>query len=102
MDLPLIPALSIADALDLVPSLTLDQYIHWVIFVLGIVTLVSILLVALSCRAMLTTFNIFTGRNLTENRFFRVFFKWHPYYWWVFWIVLAMHMIAGIQHAGIF
>ncbi len=70
----------------------------WLIFTLGIINLVSILLILLSCRCI-------PGWKLTSKLMkygvYKRFFRYHCYIWWVFWPSVVIHAIFAIGRFGI-
>ena len=68
------------------------------IFILGIINLVTAVLVLLTCRCV-PGLRI-TG-NLMQYATYRRFFKYHCYYWWVFWLSVVVHAIFAIGFMGL-
>lgn len=69
-----------------------------VIFSLGIVNLVTVLMILLTCRwvpqARLT-------KNWMKNHTFQRFYRnFHTYIWWVFWASVTVHAIFAIGYLG--
>jgi hypothetical protein len=64
-----------------------------VIFILGIVNLVMITLIFLSCRCI-PGLRI-TGK-LMQYPAYKRFYKYHCYIWWPFWTSVVVHAIFGI------
>jgi len=58
-----------------------------VLFALGIVNLVTGLMVLFTCRCLPTS-------RLGS------FYKYHCYYWWVFWVSVIIHAIFGLGLIG--
>ncbi|MFC2002155.1 hypothetical protein ACFLUZ_06635 [Chloroflexota bacterium] len=68
------------------------------IFIFGIINLVTGVLVLLTCRC-LPSINI-TGK-LTKSAAYRHLFKYHCYIWWVFWVSVIVHAIFAIAFLGL-
>jgi len=70
----------------------------WLIIILGILSIISGLLIFLSCRCIpgwkLT-------RSLMNNEKYKRFFKTHCSLWWVFWALVIVHAIIAIVYLGI-
>ncbi|MBI2547250.1 MAG: hypothetical protein HYW23_02275 [Candidatus Aenigmarchaeota archaeon] len=67
-------------------------------FVLGITNLLSMFLVFFTCRCMM-------GKKLAEflwqNDWYKRFYTTHCYWWWVFFISVAVHAAIAIIAFGI-
>jgi cytochrome b561 len=68
--------------------------------VLGLFTLILALAVFLSCRSGLTLLNKIGLKKLANSKCYQTFFKYHTYYWWVFWLMFVIHLLAAIMHLG--
>ena len=55
-----------------------------VLFILGIVNVVTGLLIFFSCRCLPGSG---IGRRLMKYKWYQSYFKWHCYIWWIFWAV---------------
>ena len=68
------------------------------ILILGIINLVSGLLVLFSCRCI-------PGLKITGNpmqhKGYQRFYKYHCYYWWIFWISVMIHAALALAYYGI-
>lgn len=68
------------------------------IIILGILSILSVLLIFLSCRCIpgrkLT-------RNLMNNEKYKRFFKTHCSIWWAFWAFVIVHAIIAIVYFGV-
>lgn len=69
-----------------------------VIFVLGIINLVSGVLVLFTCRCI-PGLKIFQGK-LMQNPAYKWLFKLHCYIWWLFWTSVIIHAIFAISRVG--
>ena len=80
--------------------LTLAQTLsnnHIILNTLGILAVANGLLLLFSCRfvPMLgETFN----KKLMQNKAYKIIYKYHPYYWWSFWLIIVLHAMTGIAH----
>ena len=67
------------------------------IFVLGIINLVTGVLIILTCRCM-------AGTRLTSKLMkypaYQRFFRYHCYIWWIFWASVVIHVIFAIGLLG--
>jgi hypothetical protein len=68
-----------------------------VLFILGIVNLVTGLLIFFSCRCLPGSR---LGKGLMKYKWYQRFFKLHCYIWWVFWISVVVHAIFAIVYVG--
>ena len=76
----------------------LDVYIHWLILSLGIGILFSGGAVLGSCRSIASFFRLLKENQSFGAKFYRIFYKYHSTYWYVFWCVLAMHLLVTVIH----
>lgn len=67
------------------------------IFILGIVNLVTGVLVFASCRCV-PAMRI-TGQIMKHAVYAR-FYKYHCYIWWVFWVSVVTHAVIAIGFFG--
>ena len=68
------------------------------IFILGIINLVSILLILSTCRCIP---GLKIAGKLMQYPAYKRFFKYHCYIWWVFWPSVIVHAIFAIAFLGI-
>ncbi|APV44420.1 hypothetical protein Dform_01085 [Dehalogenimonas formicexedens] len=68
---------------------------------LGFLTLTSFLAVALSCRTFVSLANRINLGAVVASRPYKVFFRYHSIYWWVFLLFLIPHVMAGIMHTSL-
>ena len=68
------------------------------IFILGIVNLVTGFLILMSCRCIP---GMGFGRRLMKYPSYQKFFKFHCYLWWIFWPSVTVHAIFAIGLFGI-
>jgi hypothetical protein len=68
-----------------------------VLFILGIVNLVTGLLIFFSCRCLP---GARLGKGLMKYKWYQRFFKLHCYIWWVFWTSVVVHAIFAIIYIG--
>jgi len=64
------------------------------VFVLGITNMVFGLLVLFSCRCMLGTF----VKKLYNYNWYRKFYKYHCYYWWIFFVSVFLHSFLALGY----
>lgn len=69
-----------------------------VLFILGIINLLTGLAVFLSCRCLPGSR---IGKRLMQHRWYQGFFKFHCYIWWAFWISVIVHAILAIVYIGV-
>ena len=68
---------------------------------LGFLTLAFAAATFASCRSCLAFLERLGIKGLTEKRWYRPFYKYHGYYWWAFFVVLALHFLTALMHTGI-
>jgi len=68
-----------------------------IMFVLGIVNLLTGLSIFFSCRCLPGSR---FGKRLMKYNWYQKFFKWHCYIWWIFWISVVIHAILAIIYIG--
>ncbi|RJQ39888.1 MAG: hypothetical protein C4555_02460 [Dehalococcoidia bacterium] len=68
------------------------------IFILGILNLLSLAAIFATCRCLPASR---FGKGLMENRFYRKIFKYHCYVWYVLWVSVIVHAFFAIMFAGI-
>ena len=68
---------------------------------LGFVTLISAVATFATCRSCLSFLSFFGLKNPIEARWYRPFYKYNGYYWWVFLLGLALHLLTSIMHTAI-
>ena len=72
-----------------------------VVFVLGIVNIVSGLLVFFTCRCMPgARLTVRISGNLMKYAFYRRIYGYHCYIWWVFWGSVMVHAVFAIGSIG--
>jgi hypothetical protein len=67
------------------------------VFVLGIINLVSGIFVLLTCRCI-PALRV-TGK-IMQNRFFSWIYKYHCFTWWVFWVSVIVHAVFALALYG--
>lgn len=65
-------------------------------FIFGLTNLIGLALVFLSCRCIVKL----PGR-LLEHGWYRKFYGPHCYYWWFFFVSVAMHAIFALTVYGV-
>jgi len=78
-----------------------STYAERLAIVLGLITLGLALSTFLSCRSCVTLLTRMGWRDPTGNRAYRALYQFHSYSWAGFWLVLALHAMTGIMHAGL-
>lgn len=68
------------------------------IFILGIINLVSGVLVVFTCRCIP---GLRIASTLMQNVTYKQFYKYHCYIWWIFWISVIVHAIFAIGFMGV-
>lgn len=60
------------------------------IYILGIINVISIILIFISCRCL-------AGANLVHRMmnyaWYRKFHLWHCHYWWIFFVSVILHTL---------
>jgi hypothetical protein len=79
----------------------LDVYIHWMIFSLGLGILVSGIAIFTSCRSFARILNLKVSKNTLGTRIYRAYSSYHSSYWYVFGIILVMHLFTTGLHLGL-
>jgi len=69
------------------------------IFVLGIVNLVSLILLLVTCRCF-PGLKIFSGK-LMQHPVYKRIFKYHCYVWWIFLTSVVVHAVFAIGSYGV-
>ena len=69
-----------------------------IIFVFGIINLVTGLTLVFSCRWF--PLSKITAK-IAKNKTYKSFFKYHNYIWWIFWFSVIIHVIFAIGQLGI-
>ena len=79
---------------------SLDVYIHWLIFSLGLAVLLSAIAVLASCRSFAGLLKINITGNSRGMKFYRGLYKYHSVWWMAFWWILIMHLMVTMIHVG--
>lgn len=69
--------------------------------VLGVLTLLSVLAVYLSCRTCLNWATRLGWKDLAHNRIYAAFSRFHLYYWWAFGVLMVAHLLIAVIHTGL-
>ncbi len=72
-----------------------------IVFVLGIVNLVTLSLIYLTCRCIPGSKIARITGNLMQYSAYKRFFGYHCYFWWILWISVITHALLGISLLGI-
>ena len=68
---------------------------------LGFTTLIGAIATFATCRSCLSFLGRFGLKNPMDMRWYRQIYKYHGYYWWVFLLGLALHLLTSIMHTAI-
>jgi hypothetical protein len=68
-----------------------------ILFVLGIINLVTGLLIFFSCRCLPGSK---IGKGLMKHPWYQKFIKLHCYIWWIFWASVVIHAILAMIYIG--
>ena len=78
-----------------------DAGIHWEILGLGFFSAVSAAVAFSSCRVLPRLVAMAAPRSPLNNIAYRVFSRYHSYYWLVIGALVASHFAIAYWHAGI-
>lgn len=67
------------------------------IFITGLTNLLFGLLVLFSCRWVPMTK---ITKPLQKYKFYQTYYRLHNYFWWLFWISIAIHIPFAISYVG--
>ncbi len=70
-----------------------DAAQHLYILASGLISFVALVTLGFSCRIFASLFHLFTGKSLTEGRVNSAFYKYHPIYWLVLLVSIAVLFI---------
>jgi len=73
---------------------------HWIVYVLGVVNLLTGILIVFTCRCFPGS-RLIGKLNLMKKPAFQRLFKYHCYIWWVFWISVIVHAVFAIAFFGV-
>ena len=68
------------------------------VFILGMVNLVTVLAIVLSCRCIP---GLAIVGKLMKYPAYKRFYKYHCYFWWVLWPSVVVHAIFAISLIGV-
>lgn len=77
-----------------------DAYLHKYSVIFGVSALLAILAVGFSCRGIANLVRLFSERKPTEFKLIGAVYKYHAYYWVIFFVLIASHFTAGYLHSG--
>jgi hypothetical protein len=83
------------------PSNIAAIYNERVAIVLGFSTLVSSIMVFLSCRTCVTGLQRLGIKNPLAMKGYALFYKYHLFYWWAFGVLLIAHLMLAALHTGL-
>jgi hypothetical protein len=78
-----------------------DAAIHWIILSFAFGSFLTVGAVLFSCRSLVNTINLFTGKNLVSNKIYLPFYKYHSFYWMILITAIIGHFIAAYLHIGL-
>jgi hypothetical protein len=79
-----------------------DAYVHWQIIWAGVAGLGLIGgFVLTSCRSFSHTLDFLTNKPSMSMKLYRIFYRYHSYYWMIFILAALAHFLLGYFHAGI-
>jgi cytochrome b561 len=76
-------------------------YNERIAIVFGIVTLLFGLATFVSCRTFVSLFVRLGLGDISNNKIYRAFNRYHLYYWWFFGILLIAHIMMATLHTGL-
>lgn len=68
-----------------------------IIFILGIINLVTGLLIFFSCRCLP---GAPIGKALMKFKWYQRYYRWHCVIWWFFWLSVVVHAVFAIIYIG--
>lgn len=78
-----------------------DAAIHWIILSFASGSFFFVGAVLFSCRSLVNTINLFTGKNLVSNKIYLPFYRYHSFYWIILIAAIVGHFIAAYVHVGL-
>jgi cytochrome b561 len=78
-----------------------DAYLHVYSVIFGAAGLVALVVVSFSCRAIFGLTRLFSDRKPTDFKSIAGVYKYHAYYWLIFFLVIAVHFLVGFLHSGL-
>jgi hypothetical protein len=77
-----------------------NAYLHKYSLIFGLSALAAVIAVRFSCHGIGVVVRLFSERKPTEFKLIGLVYKYHSYYWVVFFILIAAHYTAGFLHSG--
>jgi hypothetical protein len=77
-----------------------DAFLHKYSTIFGVSALLTVIVVSVSCRGIATLVRLFSERKFTDFKLISVVYKYHTYYWTIFFLLTASHFTAGYLHSG--
>lgn len=68
-----------------------------IVYILGIANIAGLLLVFFSCRCLMGSA---LAKKLMQHEWYRKFYNAHCYYWWLFFVSVALHAALAILVYG--
>jgi len=69
--------------------------------VLGVITVVLALAIFASCRTFASLLHRVGLKNVTQNRAYKSFNKYHSFLWWFMGVTLVSHLTLAFIHTGL-
>lgn len=88
-------------SLSFLASGNIEVYNERLAIVLGFITLFFVLATFASCRSFITLLNHFGWKNPIDSEAYRIFYRYHFYYWWAFCFVFTLHLMTAVMHTGL-
>jgi hypothetical protein len=82
-------------------SIDPDAYLHVPILWLGVGSFGLAAVVLASCRSPVAVIDLFRTRPSLASRAYRLYYRYHSYYWILLWLAVAGHFAVGYYHSGI-
>jgi hypothetical protein len=79
-------------------SIDIAVYNERLAIILGFITLAFTLATLFSCRSFSAFLNRSGTKNPTGNPIYRLFFKYHSFYWWGLVFSLILHLLVAVMH----
>ncbi len=77
-----------------------DATIHWFILSFAFGSFLSVGMALFSCRSLVSTIGLFTGKNLISNKKYKSFYRYHSFYWMILITAIIGHFISSYLHIG--
>jgi hypothetical protein len=78
-----------------------DAFSHWIILIPGFFGALFSLSIFSSCRIFPRLVSPAKPGRTLNNPIFKIFYKYHVYYWLAFGLLILSHFLAGFSHTGL-